>query len=208
MHGRGSFTSDKRWCFSGVLERDRPAHGVLTEADGRCFMVLYNKTCDSIFSKPKPKRTVRMPAQSAEEAGKERSDRADPHGIQDRQLRPSTAPEIGFREFCGCWVQVQGDVQSRFRKKTLPPSLRPCSSRPLLPSHTHEKIQQRDANTDTCGGNASRASLRNRRMPAKETGASPRAGRHTRTFENGGTYTGEWKAGNGKGTLIYSDGDR
>ena len=210
MHGRGSFTSNKRWCFAGVLERDRPTHGVLTEADGGCFMVSYSKTCDSIFSKPKPKRKVRMPAHSAEDARKERSDAADPHAIQDSQVRPRTAPEIGFREFCGCWVQVQGDMQSRFRKKTLPPSLRPFSSLPLLPSRPHEKIQQRDANADTRGGNASRANLRNRRMPAKATETSPREA-HFRAFENGGTYTSEWMAANGrhgKGTLIYSDGDR
>jgi hypothetical protein len=58
IHGQGTFAHSAGWSYTGALERDRPTHGELTEADGRRFTVTYAKTCDAIFKSPKPKTKV------------------------------------------------------------------------------------------------------------------------------------------------------
>ena len=58
MHGQGTFTHSAGWSYTGALERDRPTHGELTEADGRRFTVTYAKTCKEIFNNPTPETKV------------------------------------------------------------------------------------------------------------------------------------------------------
>jgi len=182
MHGRGTFTSAKGWCFAGVLARDRPTHGVLTEADGRCFSVKYSETCETILSKPKPMKKVKMPDQPTENESKARavqdSHSHAPGRAEAHSRRPRTAPEDGSQVFRGCWVQVRSDVLRRFSKKGL------------------RRIQQRDPSTDG--------------PSFAKDGREEQRNKRTHTFENGSTYVGEWKLGSqhGQGTFNYSDGDR
>ena len=58
MHGQGTFTDSAGWSYTGALERNRPTHGELREADGRRFTVTYAKTCKEIFNNPTPETKV------------------------------------------------------------------------------------------------------------------------------------------------------
>ena len=54
LHGFGIYSNPHGWAYSGLLERDQPTVGVLTEVDGRSFDVSYAKTCAAITENPTP----------------------------------------------------------------------------------------------------------------------------------------------------------